>query len=172
MQEVIQEFYNELDSIQRKIHRKELTDSVRDIYGHILQQDGSAPVHSDLILSAGSQDEGLKAAGLSSAIPQISLTSDELSPASLRYFLPYIHAPGSRVRMRYRQSIARIAQAFSHVATLCVWLLLQKVQQSAPKGCHALLANALIVSLLLACVLGACTCRMMSSLSQCGSSST
>lgn len=99
MQEVLQEFYSQFDHLQRKISSRELKDTTRDIYGRYLEEEGFAPVYSDLVLFSGDDDdEGLSAAGLASEVPQFQMTSGTLGLKGLqRAALPYLHAPGSRV---------------------------------------------------------------------------
>lgn len=99
MQEIVQELYTQFEYLQRKIASRELRDMTRDIYGRFLEEEGFSPVYSDRVLISGSADEGLSAAGVASEVPQFQMSSGALALESLQQAaLPYLHAPGSRVR--------------------------------------------------------------------------
>jgi hypothetical protein len=94
----VNRFHGELFDLQRRIHTRTLKDTTRDIYGHILEEEGSSPVYSDLVLFSGSDDEDLSRAGLTSEVPQFQMQGGALGLESLqKAALPYLHGPGSRV---------------------------------------------------------------------------
>ena len=105
MQEILQELHSQFEFLQRKIASRELRDTTRDmdIYGRFLEAEGFSPVYSDRVLLSGSEDEGLSAAGVASEAPQFQMTAGALGLQRLQQAaLPYLHAPGSRVRVTLR----------------------------------------------------------------------
>lgn len=106
MQEILQELQSQFDFLQRKIASRELRDTAgaMDIYEIFLDAEGFSPVYSDRVLFYGSDDGGLSAAGVASEAPQFQMASGALGLEALqRAALPYLHAPGSRVRITQRR---------------------------------------------------------------------
>lgn len=97
VQAVMQLIHEEMAYMAQLVGARKLQDSVEDIYGYILNTEGAAPVHSNLVLP--SKTDGDAIGDDANSIPQHMLGDAVLGPAWRDHaVLRYVHAPGSRVR--------------------------------------------------------------------------
>lgn len=86
----------EMGRMAQLVRSGKLEDSVGDVYGHILDIEGAAPVHSALVLP--SRSDGDAVGGDAVGVPQHVLGESVLGPAWRDHaVLRYIHAAGTRV---------------------------------------------------------------------------
>eukprot|EP00892_Ulva_mutabilis_P002282 jgi/Ulvmu1/12054/UM083_0067.1 len=93
---VMQLVFDEMGYMAQLVHSGKIQDSVKDVYGHILEAEGAAPAHSDLVLSSSDAD-ALEHDATANSIPNYVLGDSILGP-SLRdhAVLQYLHTPGTR----------------------------------------------------------------------------
>lgn len=97
VQALMQLIHEEIGNMAYLVRAGMLQDSVEDVYGYILDREGAAPVHSDLVLSSSDADD-IEDDAKADSIPQIVLSDTVLGSDMCDHaMLQYLHTPGSRV---------------------------------------------------------------------------